>query len=143
MERHNHAWKVARHWEGLLSLSQWLLPRHHFWYRSLKLASLHPMAVDYVKTGQPAQMARDLKPPKWPRFMERHNHAKAPHYLSNLAAWKSPTMKSLKPDFSGKEAVPAIRSRKNHANRASSRTWTFSRAPLTLRDRIQNSLTSN
>ena len=39
----------------------------------LKLASLHSMAVDYVKTGQPALMPRDLKPPKWPHFMERHN----------------------------------------------------------------------
>lgn len=31
------------------------------------------MAVDYVKTGQPAQMTRDLKPPKWPHFMEKLN----------------------------------------------------------------------
>lgn len=37
----------------------------------LKLASLHSMAVDYVKTGQPAQLTRDLKPPKWPHFMEK------------------------------------------------------------------------
>ena len=29
------------------------------------------MAVDYVKTGQPAQMTRDLKPSKWPHFMEK------------------------------------------------------------------------
>ena len=29
------------------------------------------MAVDYVKTGQPARMTRDLKPPKWPHFMEK------------------------------------------------------------------------
>ena len=29
------------------------------------------MAVDYVKTGQPAQMTHDLKPPKWPHFMEK------------------------------------------------------------------------
>ena len=70
------------------------------------------MAIDYVKTGQPAQMTCDLKPPKWPRFMERHNHAKAAHYLSILAVWKNPTMKSLKPGFSGREAVAAIRLRK-------------------------------
>ena len=31
------------------------------------------MAVDYVKTGQPAQMTRDLKPPKWPHFMEKQH----------------------------------------------------------------------
>ena len=29
------------------------------------------MAVDYVKTGQPAKMSRDLKPLKWPHFMEK------------------------------------------------------------------------
>ena len=29
------------------------------------------MAVDYVKTGQPARMTRDLQPPKWPHFMEK------------------------------------------------------------------------
>lgn len=29
------------------------------------------MAVDYVKTGQPAPLTRDLKPLKWPHFMER------------------------------------------------------------------------
>ena len=37
----------------------------------LKLANLHSMAVDYVKTGQPAQLSRDLKPLKWPHFMEK------------------------------------------------------------------------
>lgn len=29
------------------------------------------MAVDYVKTGQPAQLTRDLEPLKWPHFMEK------------------------------------------------------------------------
>lgn len=29
------------------------------------------MAVDYVKTGQPAPLARDLIPPKWPHFLEK------------------------------------------------------------------------
>lgn len=29
------------------------------------------MAVDYVKTGQPAHLSRDLKPLKWPHFMEK------------------------------------------------------------------------
>ena len=29
------------------------------------------MAVDYVKTGQPANMSSDLKPLKWPHFMEK------------------------------------------------------------------------
>ncbi len=40
------------------------------------------MAVDYVKTGQPAQMTRDLKPPKWPHFMEKHNLAADRVYTS-------------------------------------------------------------
>ena len=52
--------------KALLTLTANLSP-------GLKLASLHSMAVDYVKTGQPAQMTRDLKPPKWPHFMEKHN----------------------------------------------------------------------
>ena len=51
-------------------------------YPGLKLASLHSMAVDYVKTGQPAQMTRDLKPPKWPHFMEKHNVAADRVYTS-------------------------------------------------------------
>ena len=29
------------------------------------------MAVDYVKTGQPAELTSDLKPLKWPHFMEK------------------------------------------------------------------------
>ena len=29
------------------------------------------MAVDYVKTGQPAHLSRELKPLKWPHFMEK------------------------------------------------------------------------
>ena len=29
------------------------------------------MAVDYVKTGQAAHLSRELKPPKWPHFMEK------------------------------------------------------------------------
>ena len=40
-------------------------------HSGLKLANLHSMAVDYVKTGQPAYMSRDLKPLKWPHFMEK------------------------------------------------------------------------
>ena len=51
-------------------------------YPGLKLASLHSMAVDYVKTGQPAQMTRDLKPPKWPHFMEKLNLAADRVYTS-------------------------------------------------------------
>lgn len=37
----------------------------------LELAVLHSKAVDYVKTGQPANMPRYLAPQKWPHFMEK------------------------------------------------------------------------
>ena len=39
----------------------------------LRLASLHSDAVDYPKSGIPATMSRDLRPKKWPHFMERKN----------------------------------------------------------------------
>ena len=37
----------------------------------LELADLHSKAVDYVKTGLPAEMPKRLKPSKWPHFMEK------------------------------------------------------------------------
>lgn len=37
------------------------------------------MAVDYVKTGQPAQMEPRLKPERWPHFMEKKNKNKEYH----------------------------------------------------------------
>ena len=37
------------------------------------------MAVDYVKTGQPAQMEPGLKPKHWPHFMEKKNKNKEYH----------------------------------------------------------------
>lgn len=37
----------------------------------LKLVNLHSMAVDYPKTGVPAQMPRDLERDQWPHFMEK------------------------------------------------------------------------
>ena len=43
------------------------------------MAALHSMAVDYVKTGQPAQMEPDLKPKHWPHFMEKKNKNKEYH----------------------------------------------------------------
>lgn len=36
-----------------------------------RLAALHSDAVDYVKTGEPAEMPRDLRPKKYPHFMEK------------------------------------------------------------------------
>lgn len=39
--------------------------------KCLKLANLHSMAVDYAKTGAPAEMPKELRPRKFPDFMER------------------------------------------------------------------------
>ncbi|OAY66642.1 putative RNA-dependent RNA polymerase 2 [Ananas comosus] len=39
--------------------------------KCLELASLHSMAVDFAKTGAPADMPRVLKPKEYPDFMER------------------------------------------------------------------------
>lgn len=40
-------------------------------YTGLRLATLHSLAVDYVKTGEPVEMPQDLRPRKWPHFMEK------------------------------------------------------------------------
>jgi hypothetical protein len=48
----------------------------------LELAALHSKAVDYVKTGQPADMPRQLKPCKWPHFMEKKHKPKDAVYHS-------------------------------------------------------------
>lgn len=39
--------------------------------KCLQLANLHSMAVDFAKTGVPAEMPRVLKPKEFPDFMER------------------------------------------------------------------------
>uniref|UniRef100_A0A1D1ZDN9 RNA-dependent RNA polymerase n=2 Tax=Anthurium amnicola TaxID=1678845 RepID=A0A1D1ZDN9_9ARAE len=46
----------------------------------LQLAKLHSMAVDFAKTGAPAEMPRILKPKTYPDFMERWDK---PVYASN------------------------------------------------------------
>ncbi|KAL6713533.1 hypothetical protein ACLMJK_008998 [Lecanora helva] len=51
--------------------------------RCLKLANLHSMAVDYVKTGQPARMPRDLRPQKRPHFMDNTYQRKENTYISH------------------------------------------------------------
>ena len=40
------------------------------------------MAVDYVKTGEPARMPRELHPKKWPHFMEKNYKPKEQTYRS-------------------------------------------------------------
>ncbi|OWM90483.1 RNA-dependent RNA polymerase 2 [Punica granatum] len=39
--------------------------------KCLELANLHSMAVDFAKTGAPAEMPRSLRPREYPDFMER------------------------------------------------------------------------
>ncbi|KAK4660539.1 hypothetical protein QC762_119900 [Podospora pseudocomata] len=39
--------------------------------KCLKLAEMHSVAVDYVKTGVPAEWSNKLNPRSWPHFMER------------------------------------------------------------------------
>lgn len=48
----------------------------------LKLAELHSKAVDYVKTGHPAQMPQNLKAPKRPHFMDITHFSKERTYIS-------------------------------------------------------------
>ncbi|KAM3064956.1 hypothetical protein ACMFMG_011216 [Clarireedia jacksonii] len=50
--------------------------------KCLELAELHSKAVDYVKTGQPAQMPRRLRVQKWPHFMEKRFKPKSAIYHS-------------------------------------------------------------
>ncbi|KAG9187748.1 RNA-dependent RNA polymerase [Alternaria panax] len=39
--------------------------------KCLKLAELHSKAVDFPKSGLPAEMSNELRPWKWPHFMEK------------------------------------------------------------------------
>lgn len=48
--------------------------------KCLELANLHSMAVDFAKTGAPAEMPRALKPRQFPDFMER---VEKPMYISS------------------------------------------------------------
>ncbi|KUJ07291.1 RdRP-domain-containing protein [Mollisia scopiformis] len=51
--------------------------------KCLELAALHSKAVDYVKTGDPAQMPKRLRPGKWPHFMEKKFKSESQTYHSN------------------------------------------------------------
>lgn len=57
-------------------------------FSGLKLAALHSMAVDYVKTGEPAIMPRELSPRKWPHFMEKRFKPKEQIYISEKVLGK-------------------------------------------------------
>ncbi|CAL3968152.1 unnamed protein product [Diplocarpon coronariae] len=49
----------------------------------LELAKLHSKAVDYVKTGQAAEMPKILRPKKWPHFMEKKYKPQSQQYHSD------------------------------------------------------------
>lgn len=51
--------------------------------KCIRLAQLHSDAVDYNKTGIPANMTRTLQPRKWPHFMEKRHKPKEQIYHSN------------------------------------------------------------
>ncbi|KAL5544244.1 hypothetical protein UlMin_008028 [Ulmus minor] len=55
-------------------------PDKAFSEKCLHLANLHSMAVDFAKTGAPAEMPRALKPREFPDFLERYDR---PMYISN------------------------------------------------------------
>lgn len=48
----------------------------------LELAALHSKAVDYMKTGLPAEMPKRLKAQKWPHFMEKSHLPNSSTYNS-------------------------------------------------------------
>jgi RNA-dependent RNA polymerase len=48
----------------------------------LELAALHSKAVDYVKTGEPAEIKKGLIPRQWPHFMEKKYKSKEAQYHS-------------------------------------------------------------
>ncbi|XP_014561098.1 hypothetical protein COCVIDRAFT_87504 [Bipolaris victoriae FI3] len=54
----------------------------------LELAELHSRAVDFPKSGIPAGMKRELRPRKWPHFMEKK-------YLSQHQIYKSKNILGL------------------------------------------------
>ena len=56
---------------------------HWLIHLGLELAQLHSKAVDYVKTGQPAELSKNLQPRKWPHFMEKWRKPKEAIYHSD------------------------------------------------------------
>ncbi|KAK9684685.1 hypothetical protein RND81_10G225500 [Saponaria officinalis] len=74
--------------------------------KCVRLASLHSMAVDFAKTGAPAEMPRNLKPREYPDFMERWDK---PTYISQgpLGKLYRTTVAATihRPDFTWSEEV--------------------------------------
>ncbi|KAJ5766848.1 uncharacterized protein N7511_004464 [Penicillium nucicola] len=65
-----------------LALADWL-PRGVMEKKCLRLAQLHSDAVDFNKTGAVAVMTKDLRPTKWPHFMEKRHVPPSRTYRSN------------------------------------------------------------
>ena len=53
-------------------------PEKAFHTKCLQLAELHSVAVDYPKTGVPAVMKGDLRPPFYPNFMHKRDRVQYP-----------------------------------------------------------------
>jgi RNA-dependent RNA polymerase len=51
-------------------------------HECIKLAQLHSQAVDYPKSGIPAKMERELRPKRWPHFMEKKHLQERQIYTS-------------------------------------------------------------
>lgn len=51
----------------------------------LELAKLHSQAVDYPKSGIPAQMTQEFRPVRWPHFMEKkHMHQRKMYHSKKI-----------------------------------------------------------
>ncbi|KAI1870744.1 uncharacterized protein JN550_004890 [Neoarthrinium moseri] len=65
----------------------------------IELAKLHSNAVDYVKTGQPAHIPEELRPTRWPHFMERHPRISYPSQKVLGQLYNLVTKVDFSPDF--------------------------------------------
>jgi hypothetical protein len=54
----------------------------------ISLAALHSQAVDYAKTGIAARMPKELRPPRWPHFMEKSHLGPNKTYTSRTILGK-------------------------------------------------------
>lgn len=68
----------------------------------LELAELHSQAVDYPKSGVPAVMNPELKPRKWPHFMEKKHLSENQQYKSTKVLgmlYDQVTLVDFKPQY--------------------------------------------
>ena len=64
----------------------------------LRLLHLHSMAVDYPKTGVPANLPRELERTQWPHFMEKRGRSYKSHKVLGKL-FDAATLKSFKPMY--------------------------------------------